>query len=80
MKTLNESKKEDTKECVEVLKLSNANLESDTIHFTAIAGVELLKLSANGDIFVKGKFIEKDKEIVEAMREFLSDQGYLRNA
>ena len=32
---------------------------------------EILKLCPNGDIFVKGKLAENDKEVVDAMREFL---------
>lgn len=32
---------------------------------------EVLKLAANGDIFVKGKLIENDKEVVEALRYFI---------
>ena len=38
---------------------------------------EILKLCENGDIFVKGKLIENDKEVVEALREFLHLQGFL---
>ena len=38
---------------------------------------EILKLCENGDIYVKGKLVENDKEVVDAMREFLSAQGYL---
>jgi hypothetical protein len=33
---------------------------------------EILKLCENGDIFVKGKLVENDKEVVDAMREFLN--------
>jgi len=38
---------------------------------------EMLKLCENGDIFVKGKLVENDIEVVDAMREFLGSQGYL---
>lgn len=31
----------------------------------------ILKLCSNGDIFVKGKLIENDKEVVDGLREFL---------
>jgi hypothetical protein len=37
----------------------------------------LIKLCENGDIFVKGKLIENDKEVVDAMREFLTQQGFI---
>jgi len=32
----------------------------------------------NGDIFVKGKLAENDKEDVDALREFLKGQGFLK--
>ena len=31
----------------------------------------IVKLCGNGDIFVKGKLIENDKELVDGLREFL---------
>ena len=36
----------------------------------------ILELKANGDILVKGKLIENDKQVVDALREFLKGQGY----
>lgn len=33
---------------------------------------ELLKLKCNGDIYVKGKLIENDKEVVNAFREYFN--------
>ena len=37
----------------------------------------ILELRENGDIFVKGKLIENDKEVVDALREFLTyTKGY----
>jgi len=33
--------------------------------------VPILELKANGDIFVKGKLVENDKEVVKGMKEFL---------
>jgi hypothetical protein len=41
--------------------------------------VAILKLCENGDIFVKGKLVENDKEVVDALREFLKGQGLLNN-
>jgi hypothetical protein len=35
---------------------------------------ELLKLCENGDIFVNGKLVENDKEVVDGLREFLKGQ------
>jgi hypothetical protein len=40
--------------------------------------VEILKLCANGDIFVKGKLVENDKEVVDALREFLISQQFIK--
>ena len=53
-----------------------AKLECNAIIF--YSGVQealpILKLCANGDIFVKGKLIENDKELVDALREFITKQ------
>jgi hypothetical protein len=38
---------------------------------------EILKISNNGDIFVKGRLVENDKEVVDALREFLTKQGLI---
>lgn len=46
-------------------------LERSTITFHSDVKGEVLKFDPNGDIFVKGKLIENDKEIIEALREFL---------
>ncbi|MEJ9124556.1 hypothetical protein P4I92_12655 [Bacillus cereus] len=34
-------------------------------------GKEIISLKSNGDIYVKGKLVENDKEVVDGMREFL---------
>ena len=62
------------------LKLTGKKFESNTIHFFTNENNEIIKLCDNGDIFVKGKLIENDKEVVDAMREFLKTQGYLNGA
>ena len=38
---------------------------------------EILKICENGDFFVKGKFTENDKDLVNALRDFLKNWGYL---
>jgi hypothetical protein len=53
------------------LILKNSSLASNTIHFNTDESSEILRLCPNGDIFVKGKLVENDKEVVTAMREFL---------
>lgn len=34
------------------------------------AGIEVIRLTCDGDILVKGKLIERDKEFVDALREW----------
>lgn len=34
-------------------------------------GLEILRLCPNGDIYVKGRLIENDKELVDGLREWL---------
>ena len=60
-----------------ILKLKDSDLESSTITFNTSEMVEIIKLHENGDIFIKGKMVENDKEVVNAMREFLIDSGHL---
>jgi hypothetical protein len=53
--------------------------EQNTISFMQDnAGREILKLCENGDIFVKGKLAENDKEVVDALREFLKRECFLK--
>jgi len=54
--------------------------EQNTIFFLQVdkSNQEILKLCQNGDIFVKGKLAENDKEVVDALREFLKGQGFLK--
>ena len=35
----------------------------------------IIELKADGDIYVNGNLIENDKEVVDAMREFLNKLG-----
>lgn len=41
------------------------------------SSIEFIRLKENGNIYVKGKLIENDIELVNAMREFLTNAGYL---
>jgi hypothetical protein len=53
--------------------------EQNTISFVQDnAGREILKLCENGDIFIKGKLAENDKEVVDALREFLKGECFLK--
>ncbi len=49
-------------------------LARDTSHDSIILKVgeqEIVSLKSNGDIYVKGKLVESDKEVVDGLREFL---------
>lgn len=55
------------------------DVPSDTVFFMkSEKNDEILRLCSNGDILVKGKFIENDKEVVDAMREFLMSHLFLK--
>lgn len=41
-----------------------------------IGDIEFLRLEPNGDIYVKGKLAENDKEVVHALREFLTNAKF----
>ena len=47
------------------------NTESDNSYRLYGEGKEIIKLCPNGDIYVKGKLVENDKEVVQGMRELL---------
>ena len=67
----------DRSNCEHLSMSVEANKEVNTkgnIEFI-IEGEPVLELLANGDIKVKGKLIENDKELVEGMRLFLSQAG-----
>ena len=52
--------------------------ESKTINFYSNESQNsILKLCENGDIFVNGRLAENDKEVVDAMREFLISVNFL---
>ena len=49
----------------------NDHCEHNDIQFHTLGCDNILELKENGDIFVKGKLIENDKEVVDAMRKLL---------
>jgi hypothetical protein len=52
-------------------------IDQNTIFFMVDNGnTEILKLCENGDIFVKGRLAENDKEVVDALKEFLILHGF----
>ena len=57
---------------MEGLTIKNSDFESNTISLnTENEKNPIIKFCENGDIFVKGKLVENDLEVVEGMREFL---------
>tara|TARA_R110000803_G_scaffold129867_9_gene197197 strand:- start:3991 stop:4176 length:186 start_codon:yes stop_codon:yes gene_type:complete len=55
------------------LKVKEQDLVENAIIFN-VTGLDIpvLELRQNGDIIVKGKLVENDVEVVEALREFIS--------
>ncbi|MGE6313417.1 hypothetical protein ACQKD6_23730 [Bacillus cereus] len=51
-------------------RLVNDN-SNESINFY-VGKQEMISLKSDGDIYVKGKFIENDKEVVNGMRELLN--------
>jgi hypothetical protein len=57
--------------------ISKFDLDSESnIVFQVGDTNEFIKLCSNGDIYVKGKLIENDKELVDGLREWL---GRMKN-
>jgi len=50
------------------------NTENNDITFHVEDGTkEVLRFASNGDIYVKGKLVENDKEVVEGFRQWLKE-------
>ena len=54
------------------------NRDTENIFLIINNNVKLLEFKVNGDIYVKDKLIENDKEVIDAFREFLKNQNYLK--
>ena len=55
-----------------IVTLTNSDIEANIIVFYVDSGkTEALKLSGNGDIYVHGRLVENDKEVVQGLRDFL---------
>lgn len=46
---------------------------------TAQTGKEILRFEANGDIYIKGKLVKNDLEVVEGFRELLNLRDVNKN-
>ena len=65
---------------LELAKTPELFSRGDDIRFfiqggTDQGGTEVLKLAANGDIYVHGRLAANDMEVVDAMREFVRRAG-----
>ncbi len=59
------------------LTTTDKNL-APSIQFNASNAEPIIKLCDNGDIYIKGRLAENDKEVVDAMREFLKLHGWIK--
>jgi hypothetical protein len=70
------SENNQTEEKVLVLKKAE-DFQKDTVSFSMDKNRnEILKLCPNGDIFVKGRLAENDKQVVDAFKEWLNSQSF----
>jgi hypothetical protein len=61
------------------LIFANSELNTSSIRFKLYNSNEpIIDFKNNGDIYVKGNLIENDIELVNALREFLKETGYLK--
>lgn len=51
------------------------HVDRDSLVFH-IAGQEMIRLAGDGNIYVKGKLVENDKEVVRGLRHFLIGLGF----
>lgn len=67
----------DIKEGVDIQDVGKKEMASIAFRTNPEQAVPILELKDNGDIFVHGKLIENDKEVVTALKEFLltADRG-----
>lgn len=56
------------------------NNETNSITFKNLSNADnpIIVLKENGDILVKNKLIDNDIELVNALREFLKEAGFLK--
>ena len=63
----------------DVNKLTNEDDNDLAITFHVHDGeIEVLKITKNGDFYVRGNKVTNDIEVYEAMKEWLKDAGFLK--
>lgn len=58
------------------LKINQAEINASVFSIFSDSE-ELIRFEKNGDIFIKGKLAENDKEVVDGFRKFLKLQGLM---
>lgn len=53
-------------------------IQHSEIKFSTNFGANEIRFDRNGDIFIKGKLVTNDIEIVEGFRQFLREAGCLK--
>lgn len=51
--------------------------DGEGIVFSINYGTEVLRLANNGNIYVRGKLVQNDLQVVVALRNFLIESGHL---
>ena len=59
------------------LAICNFVPDENTIYFHTDSVTEILRMENNGDIYIRGKLAENDKEVVDALRDFLKEVGHI---
>lgn len=59
------------------LEVDSLDPQGTSITFN-VGDEQIIKLSANGDIFIKGKLADNDIEVVDGLRQFLTDSHLIK--
>jgi len=62
------------------LKFNQPELTTNIFVVFGVDGNEVIRFEKNGNIFVKGKLAENDKEVVDGFRRFLNSQGLMQSS
>lgn len=62
----------------ESLSLKSEDIKQPSCMTFNIKGKEIMKFTEEGHIFVRGRLTEIDREVVDALRDFLKETGHLK--
>ena len=54
--------------------------DKDSIISFYIKELEIIKITADGDFYVKGNLVENDIQVFKAFKEFLTESGFMSGA